>query len=215
MLAMRPARVTELKSAAVVPAQVITRARAADLTAIPVPALSLRPLTEHDREPFIELVRATRPQLDRHCPVQRRNESDGDMFARQLDMTREGDDRASAWRRIAELPDGTIIGAFNMNSIVRGLEFEADANWWVGAPFMNRGLGTAGVRALLRHAFADLPDGLGLQRVHAGIAADNPASLRVATKAGFTREPGIRSYLDIDGEWQVFDAYGASLPTDR
>lgn len=64
---------------------------------------------------------------------------------------------------------------------------------------------------MLRHAFEDLPGGLGLHRIHAGISRDNPASRRVAEKAGFRPQPGLRSYLSTNGEWQAFEAWTAEV----
>ncbi|MCC6676767.1 MAG: GNAT family N-acetyltransferase [Phycisphaerales bacterium] len=177
--------------------------------------LRLRPLDPLDRAEYLRLVRATRADLDRWCPLHRRGESDEQMFERQLELARAGEASGHARRRIAESPDGRIVGGFNLNAIVRGLEFEADANWWIGAQFTGLGLATRGVRALIRHAFDDLPAGLGLHRIHAGIARENLASRRVADKAGFTQRPGLRSYLNVNGEWQALDAWTADISTWR
>lgn len=177
----------------------------------PALRLQLRPLEPGDRAEYIRLADSARRDLDRWCPLHRRGEPDCAMFDRQLELAAEGDRTGRAWRRVAQLDDGRLVGGFNLNAIVRGLEFEADATWWIGAEFAGRGLATLGVRALLRHAFGDLPDGLGLHRIHAGIARDNPASRRVAEKAGFRRQPGVRSYLTIHGDWQPFDAWVADV----
>jgi len=181
----------------------------------PLPTLRLRPLTRADRAEYLDLVRETRRDLDRWCPLHRLGESDDAMFNRQLQAAGTGERTGRAWRRIGTLPDGRIVGGFNLNAIARGLEFEADANWWVAPRFAGQGLATLGVRALLRQAFEDLPAGLGLLRIHAGISADNPASARVAAKAGFRRQPGLRSYLNINNEWQSFDAWAADVDTPR
>lgn len=179
------------------------------------PALVLRPLTPADRLEYLQLVRSTRARLDRWLPLHFPGDTDDQLFDRQLELARAGEQTGRAWRRVGCLPDGRIVGGFNLNAIARGLEFEADANWWVADAFTGRGLAAAGVRALLRHAFADLPAGLGLHRIHAGIATDNLASRAVAARAGFSQRPGVRSYLNVTGQWQACDAWAADVAAWR
>ena len=52
------------------------------------------------------------------------------------------------------------------------------------------------MRLLARHAF----DALGLERIEVIPYVDNPASQRVAEKAGCTREGVLRSYFLAHGE---------------
>lgn len=176
------------------------------------PRLSLRPLRPEDNREYLRLVRLSRPELQRWNPLHQPGESDRDLFVRMLDLTRETEARGTGWRRVVQLTDGRLVGCVNLHSIVRGLEFEADANWWIATPFTRRGYAAEAVRAMLRHALADLPVGLGLARIHAGIAPDNAASIRVAHKAGFVRQPGLRSLLNSDGHWRSYDAYLAVPP---
>lgn len=176
----------------------------------PDAALSLRPIVESDRGPFIDIVRASRTELDAWSPLHLPGEDDDAMFARQLRLTREGDERGNARRRLAVLPDGCIIGAFNLNEISRGLVWECDANWWVATPFAGRGLATLGVRMMLRHALAELPDGLGLQRVVCGILPGNIASERIASKVGLVRQEHVSTHLRLGGQWRRHDVYIAT-----
>jgi RimJ/RimL family protein N-acetyltransferase len=56
--------------------------------------------------------------------------------------------------------------------------------YWLGRPFWGHGLATEAVRVLLAdYAFGTL----GLRRVTAGVFDDNPASMRVLAKLGFTQ----------------------------
>jgi len=176
--------------------------------------LTLRPLQESDRDAFCEIVSASRELLDRFSPLHRPGESDDELFDRQLQMAIDGDASGKACRRVGVLDDGTLVGAFNLNEISRGLTWEADANWWVDARLCGRGLATLGVRALLRFAFDDLPAGLGLQRVTCSIMPENAASRRVAEKAGFCVQEGVCTHLHLGQRWvrhEVFVAAPSSV----
>lgn len=178
-----------------------------DRTVLRTPRLLLRPLAEADRDQFIALVVRSRAHLDRWSALHRPGETDQELFARQLELTRLGDRRSTAVRRAIFLHDATLIGSCNLNSISRGLQFESDSNWWIGAEFAGKGLATEAVRALTDHALRELPEGLGLHRVFAGIRPDNAASIRVAAKCGFTRQQQVKSYLNVGGAWELHDIY--------
>lgn len=166
-------------------------------------SMVLRPMEPGDRDGFIELVRSSREDLDRWMPIHEPGESDAALFDRQLDLTREGERSGRAMRRLGVLHEtGTPAGMFNLVHIERGLTSEADANWWVGSRFTGRGLATQGVRAIVRHALGDLPVGLGLGRVVAGITPEHTASERIAQLAGFKPEPGAQTHLRIGGQWR-------------
>jgi RimJ/RimL family protein N-acetyltransferase len=95
--------------------------------------------------------------------------------------------------------------------IARGLQSSADANWWISSEFLRQGYGKEGVDAMLRNAFGDLPSGLGLHTVHAGIAPDNLASIRLARALGFRHESGVQSYLRIGERWELHDIYSLTV----
>ncbi len=177
--------------------------------------LTLRPLQESDREAFCEILSASRAQLDRFSPLHRPGETDDELFSRLLQMAIDGDATGKACRRVGVLDDGTLIGAFNLNEITRGLTWEADANWWIDARLAGRGLATLGVRALLRYAFDDLPAGLGLHRVTCSIMPGNTASKRVAEKAGFRMQEGVCIHLHLGQRWVRHDVFVAAPPNIR
>ena len=60
---------------------------------------------------------------------------------------------------------------------------QVEHGYWIGRPFWGQGLATAASREILRRAFEDPR----LERVVAGTFKDNPASMRVLEKQGFTR----------------------------
>jgi RimJ/RimL family protein N-acetyltransferase len=127
-----------------------------------------------------------------------RHESLDELFDRQLALTEIGERTRASYRRAGVLADGRIIGAFNLNAISRGLEFQAEASWWVATPWAGKGLGTQGVRRLLDAAFAEpSAGGLGLHKVLANIQPDNVACLRIAAKIGFRRVTGVATNIPV------------------
>jgi len=172
--------------------------------------MTLRPLVDGDREAFMDLVRRSREALDAWMPLHQPEETDAELFERQLALTREGERSGRAMRRVGVLAGGELAGAFNLVHIERGLTSEADINWWIDARRTGRGLATEGVRTLVRHALGDLPAGLGLSQVLAGITPENAASRRVASNVGFRRQEGVRSYLRVGGAWTQHEIWIAT-----
>ncbi|CAG0995575.1 hypothetical protein PHYC_02539 [Phycisphaerales bacterium] len=169
-----------------------------------------RPLRESDRAEFLRVVQSSRAHLARWSELHRPCESDRAMFDRQVAMCGEGDARGTAWRRAAFLDDGRLAGCFNLNSIDRGLSFEADANWWVSAECSGRGLGTEGVSALLEHALTDLPRGLGLNLIRASIAPENLPCRKLAQRVGLL-PTAERVWLAVGGRWEKHDVFERRL----
>lgn len=167
----------------------------------------LRPLITSDRAEFLRVIRSSREHLDRWSPLHRPGESDEALFERHIELAASAERRLTGWRRAAFLPDGRMAGAFNLIGITRGLQFEGNATWWIAADLVGRGLGVEGVAAMLRHALADLPIGLGLHRVFAGIRPDNAASIAVAERCGLRRVNGPRASLQVAGRWVSHDLY--------
>jgi ribosomal-protein-alanine N-acetyltransferase len=167
----------------------------------------LRPLCEQDRDSFISVVRESREHLERFSPLHLPEESDEALFERQLRLTERGETSQLACRRVAVGDNGRIHGAFNLNSIARGLVWSADLNWWVGVESAGRGIATEALRRLVRFAVADLPEGLGLHEVRAYIQRDNAISRMLATRIGFERCGEERSYIQTGDTWMVHDVW--------
>lgn len=170
----------------------------------------LRPLVEADRGEFLRVVRGSREHLARFSSLHMPGESDAELFDRQLSLSAEGERSRRACRRVIVDSAGGILGACNLNAIRRGLAWEADANWWLVPSAVGRGCAREALAGLLEHAFADLPDGLGLHRVLAGIQADNQGSLRLALALGFRRAGPERSYLHAGGKWDLHEMFEVS-----
>lgn len=175
----------------------------------------LRPLVADDRGAFLDAIRASRAELDRTHPLHEAGESDEELFLRQLRLQAEGERTGRACRRVGAFPDGTILGAFNVNAIARGLSFEGELSWWVRTDMAGRGLASEGVGALAAHALADLPGGLGLHTLHAMIEPGNTASLRIAAKSGFTPVKRVSARVRVAGEWRAHDVFALTPESMR
>lgn len=171
-------------------------------TEIGTDRLIIRPWLDEDEGPATELISANRAHLMRWFPLNEPRESDRMYVARQIRRSREGDADGSCFRRLITLRgSGEPIGAINLNRITRGLEWSADANWWIAARHTRRGLAFETVSAVLRFAMVDQPSGLGLHVIHAGVCPDNEPGMALVQKLGFVIEPKLASHLHINGAW--------------
>ncbi len=193
------ARVINRRPVEVLPRQDLTTQR-----------LVFRLLLPNDEASFIEAINRDRSNLRRWIPLTNENESDAHFFKRTMTKARIQDIEGTAWRRAAFLetgPDaGRFVGMFNLIKIERGLEWTSEANWWVDADLAGQGLATEGVQGMIDFARAEHPIGLGLHRVRAQICSDNPASVRIARKCGFTKT-GTRDLLEINKALIAHDEY--------
>ncbi|GJQ30247.1 MAG: hypothetical protein HBSAPP03_21310 [Phycisphaerae bacterium] len=168
--------------------------------------LMLRPLRESDHDEFLRVLACSRDHLGRYSTLHLPGEDDAGVFMRQCRLAREGDARGTAWRRAGFLENGRLVGCFNINVITRGLSWTGDANWWVSADQVGRGLGTEGMLALVDHALSELPRGLGLHVLRAAIMPENVRSVRQVTRAGFT-PTGERVRLAVGSRWEMHELY--------
>jgi len=194
-----PARVINRRPVEVLPKPDLTTQR-----------LTFRMLTSTDEAAFIDALSRSRQMVRRWIPVNHEGESDAHFFQRTMTRARVQDIEGDAWRRAAFIDSGPhrgrFVGIFNLIKIERGLEWSCEANWWIDAQFAGRGYASEGVQGVVDFALADHPIGLGLHRVRAMICADNPASVRVAAKCGFTPTGG-REMLDINRALVRHDEY--------
>jgi ribosomal-protein-alanine N-acetyltransferase len=94
--------------------------------------------------------------------------------------------------------DGAVVGAVNLNVIVRGVFDNAYLGYWLDEAHGGRGIATEGVRQAVSFAFG--PGGL--HRVQAAVIPRNAPSLRVLEKLGFREEGLAVRYLRINGVWE-------------
>ncbi|MFG6467738.1 GNAT family N-acetyltransferase [Roseateles sp. BYS87W] len=94
--------------------------------------------------------------------------------------------------------DGRLAGAIHLTNIVWGAFRSGYLGYYAFTGFEGRGLMTAGLNAVVRHAFQDL----GLHRVEANIQPANAASLALVRRCGFSCEGFSPKYLKIGGRWR-------------
>ena len=70
--------------------------------------------------------------------------------------------------------------------------------YYVAEAHNNKGVCTEAVRQVVAFAFNEL----GLHRVEAGVVPQNPRSMRVLEKSGFTRIGFAPHYLKLHGTWR-------------
>jgi [ribosomal protein S5]-alanine N-acetyltransferase len=94
---------------------------------------------------------------------------------------------------------GALVGGCQLSNIRQGVaQSAATLGYWMGERHAGKGLMTDAVTALTRYCITKL----GLHRIEAACLADNAASRRVLTKAGFVEEGAARKYLKINGQWR-------------
>lgn len=163
--------------------------------------LVFRLLSPGDEQGFIDALEHSRSEVRRWMPVNRDDESDSHFFQRTMTRARIQDIEGNAWRRAAYIqhgPDaGQFVGLFNLIKIQRGLEWNCEANWWVDSRLTGQGYGTEGLNGIMDFAMREHPTGLGMHRVRCYICADNPASVRIATRYGFV-QTASRELVEIN-----------------
>lgn len=94
--------------------------------------------------------------------------------------------------------DERVVGAINLNDVVRGAFQSVSLGYWVAESAGGRGLATEAVGSACDFAF----EILGLHRVQAATLVDNARSQAVLAANGFRRYGLAPSYLRIDGRWR-------------
>jgi RimJ/RimL family protein N-acetyltransferase len=112
------------------------------------------------------------------------------LLGRRLDWT-TGDH--ASWAVVDE--DDQVLASVSLHSIDR-LANEAQIGYWTAPAARGRGVAAAATDAVCRWGFGALP----IDRIELCHAVENPASGRVAEKAGFTLEGRLRrAYRYGDG----------------
>jgi [ribosomal protein S5]-alanine N-acetyltransferase len=97
-----------------------------------------------------------------------------------------------------------LFGGIGFDGLIIGESHRAEIGYWLGQPFWNRGIMTAAVQTVCRHAFKDL----GLAKITAHVFGFNDASRRVVEKCGFELEGCLRKHFVKDGQYLDVRAYG-------
>jgi RimJ/RimL family protein N-acetyltransferase len=97
---------------------------------------------------------------------------------------------------VVDLGSGALLGSLSLHRIDRA-QGTAEIGYWTTPRARGKGVATAAVVAVCDWAFT----ALGLDRIELLHAVENPASARIAEKAGFSLEGRLRrSYRYGDGE---------------
>jgi len=95
--------------------------------------------------------------------------------------------------------DDALIGACGLDGFQahKSQSHRAEVGYWLAKPFWGRGVMTAVVQRVCRHAFEDF----GLAKLTAHVSPHNPASARVLEKCGFQQEGFLRQHFLKDGRF--------------
>ena len=93
--------------------------------------------------------------------------------------------------------DDALVGGCGFDGFQVGQSHRAEVGYWLARPFWGRGIMTAVVRQVCRHAFEEF----GLAKVTAHVFQHNPASARVLQKCGFEEEGFLRKHFVKDGRY--------------
>jgi ribosomal-protein-alanine N-acetyltransferase len=160
----------------------------------------IRPVTPGDEPAFTAAARASRrlhrPWVTAPC--------DADAFARHVARF----DSRAHHGFVVETDDGELAGAIHLTNIVMGAFCSGYLGYYAFAGFEGRGLMTAGLNAVVRHAFGALR----LHRVEANIQPANTASIALARRCGFEREGYSPKYLKIGGRWRDHERWARLKP---
>ena len=99
--------------------------------------------------------------------------------------------------------DGTVLGRVALRGI-RLADGVADCTYWVLPAARGRGVATGATVAVARWALHEL----GLHRLELQHSTANPASCRVAAKAGFAPEGTLRSAMRHPDGWHDMHLHG-------
>jgi RimJ/RimL family protein N-acetyltransferase len=98
-----------------------------------------------------------------------------------------------------------LAGSITLTPQTDVYRHSAEIGYWLGEAFWNKGIATASVGLVCRHAFEQL----GLHRIFAGIFAGNEGSKAVLIKNGFQLE-GIKKKAVLKNN-QLFDEHFMAL----
>jgi RimJ/RimL family protein N-acetyltransferase len=92
--------------------------------------------------------------------------------------------------------DDALIGACGLAGVEVGKSHRAEVGYWLAKPYWGRGIMSAVVQRVCRHAFEDF----GLIKITAHVHPHNQASARVLEKCGFVEEGFLRKHFLKDGK---------------
>lgn len=172
--------------------------------------LTIRPATTSDAAPFESAIDALVASGDGTSGVNLPGEHARQVVKRQLDLTSKGLRTGGALRRaIFDRADGekSVLGACNLITIERGLEWYAELAFWLTPQARGKGIAREACVAVTEHALSDLPKGLGVASVRAYVQPDNLRAQGVLSAIGFVHQPEAREHKDTGGQHRPHDLW--------
>jgi len=168
--------------------------------------LLLRPAVPSDAEAIREVY--SEPDIRRWMGWDERPPDDAEARANIRRAERAWQDRTWAVFRIVDAATDEVVGGANLRL---GDHRIGEVSYFLRASARGRGLATRAVALVAGWAF----DELGLERIELRVHPENQASIRVAERAGFTRE-GVERASRAWPDGSRFDSVVYSLlPGDR
>lgn len=161
---------------------------------------ALRPWRDDDLDALVALCQD--PEIVRWIRVSPRY-SPADARAYLMGRYESTHAGLSAPYAITDAASGALIGSISLMRFA-WRHRRGEVGYWLGADARGHGHATRAVRLISRWGF----DALGLQRIDLLAATGNPASQRVARRAGFTEEAVLRSFMHGPEERQDFICFG-------
>ncbi|MFD8531893.1 GNAT family N-acetyltransferase [Streptosporangium canum] len=156
--------------------------------------VTLRPITGHDQDEFLELARAS---VDLHHPWMSlpTKPQEFQTYLRPFDHP-----QSAKGLLVCVRDTGAIAGNININinSIIRGRFQSGSLAYAAFAPTAGQGYMSEGLGLVLRYAFEQLR----LHRLEAQIQPGNHTSLKLVRRQGFRKEGYSPDLLFIDGAWR-------------
>lgn len=161
---------------------------------------ALRPWRDDDLPELVEACRD--PEIVRWTSVPAAySEADARNYLRQrYDAAFAG---LTAPFAIVDASDGRLLGSISLLRFA-WVHARGEVGYWLAAWARGEGHATRAVRLICAWGFRSLR----LERIDLLAAVDNPASQRVAERAGFTREAVLRSYMRGTFERQDMVMFG-------
>lgn len=175
--------------------------------------LILRPATHADAGAFEAAIDALIASGDGTSGVNLPGEQTRQIVKRQLDLTAKGLRTGGALRRAIFDREGSgqILGACNLISIERGLEWYAELAFWLTPATRGRGIAREACAAVTQHALSDLPTGLGCASVRAYVQPTNARAQSLLAGLGFLHQPQTREHKDTGGQHHPHELWLRSL----
>jgi [ribosomal protein S5]-alanine N-acetyltransferase len=152
----------------------------------------IRPLAYEDCDAFLAAVRRSR-SLHRNWI----NPKAATRAAFTAYLKRFADDAHHGFVVVAR-ESGELVGAINLNDVIRGSFQSASVGYYAFTPHAGRGFMREGLLLVLSRAFQHLK----LHRVEANIQPENEASIALVKRCGFIREGYSRRLLKVCGRWK-------------